>query len=78
MIWTEVDKILMQEYNIDIRVTETDVLFGYDHADVLQNTFINNIISVTKLSISKFRYGRYPNIICLLYSELRIQNLLKI
>ena len=74
-IWSEVDKIILQHYNVNIKTTQADVIFGYYHAGKC-NTIINKIISVSKLSISKYRYGKYPDLISLLHSELRIRKLM--
>jgi hypothetical protein len=75
-VWIEVDNILLLQYNVEKKITQVDVLFGYSHADQQKASIINKIISVGKVSISKFRYGKYPDLISLLHFELRIRNLL--
>ena len=74
-VWTEVNNIVSQQHNSLIRLSVTDVLFGYDIKDDDTNNSINKIISVGKLVISKFRYGNHPHLISLLLSELQIRDL---
>ena len=74
-IWDEVNNILFQQYNDSIKISVTDVLFGFKHEDELRCIDINKIMGVWKMCISKFRYGKHPNIVSLLYSELQIRNL---
>ena len=63
------------KYNDTIKISVTDVLFGFKHEDELRCIEINKIMGVGKMCISKFRYGKHPNIISLLHSELQIRNL---
>ena len=74
-IWDEVNNILFQKYNDTINISVTDVLFGFKHKDELRCIQINKIMGVGKMCISKFRYGKHPNISSLLHSELQIRNL---
>lgn len=74
-VWTEVNNIVSQQHNSLIRLSVTDVLFGYDIKDDDTNNSINKIISVGKLVISKFRYGNHPHLISLLLSELQFRDL---
>ena len=75
MIWYEIEKLLSQKYDIDIKLTQKEVLFGY-HDDMYDVKLVNTFISIGKLSISKYRYGKYPHLIIVLHLELQIRNLL--
>ena len=63
-----------QKYDIDKKInTERSalwLLWWYIYDVKLVNTFI----SIGKLSISKYRYGKYPNLISVLHLELQIRN----
>ena len=47
-IWDEVNNILFQKYNDTIRISVTDVLFGFKHEDKLRCIEINKIMGVGK------------------------------
>ena len=76
IIWNEVDKIILKLYNVNIKVTQSDVLFGYNCPGKF-NAIINHILSISKLSVSKYRYGKYPDLISLLHFELRIRKIIQ-
>jgi len=73
-MWKEVEHIIQIRYGVINKLTETDVLFGYDRTK--SKDTINEIISVGKQCISKYKYGKYPNLETLLHAELRLRNLL--
>ena len=77
IIWKETERILLQQYNLDIKILQKDVLFGY-HDDNNKNTnIVNTCISVAKSTISKYRYGKHPDLLSVLYLELKIRKLWK-
>ena len=39
-----------------------------------ENAFINKLIIIAKLCVSKFKYGNHPNLILLFLQELRLRN----
>ena len=43
---------------------------------ILYTGTLYTFISIGKLSISKYRYGKYPHLISVLHLELQIRNLL--
>ena len=56
---------------MDIKLTQKEVLFGY-HDDMYDVKLVNTFISIGKLSIGKYRYGKYPHLISVLHLEIEI------
>ena len=42
----------------------------------VENAFINKLIIIGKLCVSKFKYRNHPNLTMLLHQELRLRNIL--
>ena len=78
LIWKETEKILLQQHNVDIKIMQKDVLFGYHDVNTNRKkvNIINACISVVKSTISKYIYGKHPNLLSVLYVELKIRKLL--
>ena len=73
-IWIEISHLIYTKYDVRHMIEKSDVLFGYNEDENSKN--INKLISIAKLTISKYKYGKYPDIISLLYTELRVRNIL--
>ena len=78
-IWLEANAIISLKVSKRVMLTHFDVLFGFQQCKVkLQRDYVNSIIMIAKLSISKFRYGNHPNLLFLFKSELRFRKLIEI
>jgi hypothetical protein len=76
IVWSKVEEIIMSVIEREIQLTVCDVLFGYNEPAVNADTLkINHIILVSKMCLSKFRYGDHANLLFLLDYELRLRNL---
>ena len=82
IITDEVKSRLYSLYNIPITITiqlnRKHILFGlvYSHFAHIQRQvidYINHIILIGKLSISKFKYGKTKNVYLIFESELDIR-----
>ena len=60
-----------------ISLSETDVLFGVHTTNIINenNILIHHVIAIAKLCISKFRYGKHPNLLFLFENELNIRHI---
>ena len=66
--WTHCISYIYKRTNQQILLTETEVLFGYrtDQTKLLFVRFVNHVILIAKMVISKFRYWHYIEI-CTLF-----------
>ena len=72
MLWYEIEKLLSQKYNIDVKFTQKEALFGYP--DVVNGVkLVNTFVSIGKQCISKFCNGKYSHLTSLLHLELTIR-----
>lgn len=76
-IWEEVEKLLLQIYDLDLKINKKYVMFGYEDVNLAKEKQVNVLLSVAKLCISKFRYGNYPNMLSLLYFELKTRKIMQ-
>ncbi len=60
-IWSELSHLIFTKYDVNYNIKQSDGLFGYN-ADK-NNKGINKLTNVAKLTISKYKCGKYPNII---------------
>ena len=77
-LWSQANKIISIKLSINICLTVNDVMFNY-HNNAFEDVnikYINHVIAVGKLCISKFRYGKHPNLFILFERELRLRKLL--
>ena len=74
-IWDKVNFVISRKLNKNTSLTVTDVLFSVHDKNVSNknNTFINHVIAIAKLCISKYRYGNHPNLLFLFDHELNIR-----
>ena len=49
----------------------TNCLFGYYIGNHVENAFINKLIVMKKICVSKFKYGNNSNLTMLFHQELR-------
>ena len=75
-VWQVINNMVSQKYDCNIKLTCDQILTGVHCMQKHRNYFINNIISVGKNTISKFKYGKYPNVEHLLETELKLRKML--
>ena len=75
-LWNEVNSIIQVQMGKNVTLSVTTCLFGYYMGSQVENAFINKLIIIGKLCISKFKYGNHPNLTMLLHQELRLRNIL--
>ena len=74
-IWDKVNFVISNKLNKNTSLTVTDVLFGVHEKNVSNkdNIFINHVIAIAKLCISKYRYGNHSNLLFLFDHEFNIR-----
>ena len=74
-IWDKVNFVISHKLNKNTSMTVTDVLFGVHDKNVSNkdNIFINHVIAIAKLCITKYRYGNHPNLLFLFDHEFNIR-----
>ena len=77
LIWHHANQVILSTLNKRITLSVEHVLFHY-HKDIKEeiNKFINLVICVGKMCISRFRYGDHPCLISLFKRELRLRKIL--
>jgi len=75
-LWEEIQRLIYIETGKNITLTVTDCLFGFYSGSPRENQLINKLIIIGKLCVSKYKYGKHPNIELLLRHELKIRNVL--
>ena len=74
-IWLKCEGFIYEKINKTIKLSEKDVLFGYKIENTNTETiFINHVILITKMVISKYRYGKQYNIECIFENDIRLRN----
>ena len=76
-LWKAIEQTIHFKIAIYIKLDLTDVLFGYtkNNLNAFEKQELNHIILVGKMCISKYKYGKQFNILCILERELDIRNL---
>jgi len=78
-LWSEVGKIIKSWIGKDILLNESTILLGMRHTDdkVMKSykDKINQLILIGKMCISKFKYGKRHDIICILHHECRLRKI---
>ena len=72
-VWNEIKSIIYQRIGKNINLCGTDILFGYYKGSSKENILINQMIVIGKLCISKYKYGKYPNLLYLLNYEIKLR-----
>ena len=72
-IWKCCTNLIEKHTSNKINLSETEVLFGYNPEHASQNVikFINHVILITKMCVSKFRYGVPTDLEVLFETEIR-------
>ena len=77
-IWCKAENLISERLNKKFKLTVDNVIFNYNCDIYDKNSkYINYIITVGKLCISKFIYGDHPHLLFLFEHELRLRGLLK-
>ena len=75
LIWKKVEEYAYLKFDKLIKLQLKDVLFGYNEtengSDVLD---INHVILIAKMCSSKYRYGKYFDMLFLFKRELSLKN----
>ena len=75
-VWQYASNLISTVFNISFKFNVENVLFGvYSFNDNI-NKLINHISAIVKQCISKFKYGKHPNLLILVESEIRIRNVI--
>ena len=80
MIWTAVKDVFYRTYHKQINLNEISILFGIVEnvsLSVVERCFINHLILVAKMCISKYKYGTPLHLIIMFEKELYLRELLK-
>ena len=74
-VWESCEAHIVKTTNKTVKLTETDVLFGYDvdNAKKSHILIINHLIIIAKMCIGKFRYGKSYDIQCIFENEVQIR-----
>jgi hypothetical protein len=74
-LWTEVEKLVLCNTGYKTKLKVTDVLFGCFHPCLTNRvcTYINHLILIGKMCISKVKYGKKSHILILFDNEIRIR-----
>jgi len=72
-IWNVANQIISSNLATAIQLTVENVLLNYHDNN---SKFINHVITVGKMCISKFKYGNHPNLLFLFEKELRLRGLI--
>lgn len=75
-LWAHVQSIYNGVYGKLVHLTTKDIMLGYEHQSFSEFSFLNKLIIVAKLCISKYKYGEYSNLIVLFDRECRIRKLM--
>jgi len=76
-IWLFANHVISDKLNEQFRLTVENVLFNYNNEIYDERTkFINYVIAIGKVCISKFRYGDHPCLLFLFEQELRLRGLI--
>ena len=74
-LWQEVEDLAKIKYGKIIKLQNTDILFGKDVESPKKFTYLNSLILIAKMCISKFKYGQHPNILYLFTRECKLRKI---
>ena len=74
-LWNEANSIIQEQIGQNVTLSVTNCLFGYYMGNQIENVYINKLIIIGKLWVSKFKNGNHPNLILLFHQELRLRNI---
>ena len=77
--WSYVKNKILSETNISANLSEEKILFGFSRSDFNNISkkclrYINHVILIGKMSVSKFKYGKYKNIYMIFDHELHLRS----
>ena len=74
-VWTECQNHIFMKIGKNVVLTEQDILLGYkvNESNNIEVKFINHLILITKMVISKYKYGNPIDIIVLFQKEINIR-----
>ena len=75
ILWDEASVIISNQIGRPITLSVTDILFGYYNDSNVNNLYINSIIMIGKMCISKYKYGNHPNLLFLFHHDLEIRSI---
>ena len=73
-VWCEIESIILEQIGRKVEISLTDSLFGFYKRNKGENEFINRLIIIAKVCISKFKYEKHPNLTFLFKNELSLRN----
>ena len=76
-IWTEIEKIIKANTGVNIKLKVSNAMFGFRKGEIPKKNFnyINCLMMLGKLCISKLKYGPQRNNMEILESELQLRKL---
>lgn len=74
--WREIETHLSLNRGYIVNLTDRDILFGYKLGDIDNYSLENKMIMIAKLSISKYKYGDYTNLMTLFENECNTRNVM--
>ena len=76
-LWQEIESKLNTFCNSRIKLKLSDIMLGFHDNELTQQQvkFVNNVILVGKLAVSKFKYGKMVDIIFIFEKEMRLRSL---
>ena len=74
-LWSEIEKLACMYYSRSIVLATSDILLGYNRENPKDFCYLNKLLLVGKLSVSKFKYGDHPNLLCVFERECQIRKI---
>ena len=74
-LWNLVEGICLKHYGVRLILSETEKLFGYK-LETDTYVYLNKLILIAKVCISKFKKWNYANLVILFENECHIRNIL--
>ena len=76
-LWQEIEFKLKTNCSARIKFKVSDIMLGFHDSELTQQQekFVNNVILVGKLAVSKFKYGKMVDIIFIFEKEMRLRSL---
>ena len=79
-LWSKIELTILLKTNLKIKLETTDIMFGFfpkgTNNDMKDVKLINALLLIGKLTISKYKYGKYCNILSLFEKECNYRKIL--
>jgi hypothetical protein len=77
-LWPSANNVISCKLSNKFVLSIEDVMFNYHNTNCnkIDLNFINYVIAIGQLCVSKFRYGDHPNLLFLFERELRLRGLI--